>query len=194
MIQWLTFSVMDQSGSVMHLENQRCIFPVSKRKSNEHYSYGHVKVLTNGDLPPKQEKTPTELNGALQIAWAIVLRFYTVNEIVSFAVISESHDHWSNGKLTRWRIHPKRMVNIVSYDVPDRARLCDVDIASSKSWERTDWVDGQVNTAIHFLQFHFPQSSGENVPKGLHDETLVDEHILSSIAVLCPQTHIKTDY
>lgn len=183
------------SGSTTQLENQRCVFPVSQWKSDENQSYGDVKVFGKDDLLHGQERSAIELNERLQAAWAVVLRFYVVNDIVSFAIISDSQDYLCNVEPPRPRIHHERTTKIVSYDIPNHAQLRDVHVASSKIWEQRDWAHGQVNTAIHFFERHYPQNAGAKQPEAPYEEALKGGHMSRDdfLAVVSPFNSVETE-
>lgn len=97
-----------------------------------------MKIFGKDDLPDRQDRSAIELNERLQAAWAVVLRFYVVNDIVSFAIISDSQDYPCNVEPPRPRIDHERTTKVVSYHIPNHAQLGDLHVVSSKIWEQRD--------------------------------------------------------
>lgn len=175
-------------GSITQLENQPCIFPVGKWRFDENKSYGDIELFNKDDLLFRLERSASELNEKLQIAWAVVLRFYVVNRIISFATISNSQAYLCKVKTPRLRINHKPTAQIISYDIPNQARLRDVYMVSSKIWEQRDWANGQVNTAIHFIKSYCPQDAVDEQPEDPYCEALKEGYtsINGFIAVVSP--------
>ena len=92
-----------------------------------------------------------ELGNGLLPIWAILLRFYAVNNIVAFLSIAAlpndlpkdvTKDAKSKVASQYSRIH-------MCYDIPDHIRSCDVKVASNAS-HKSGEKDATVNTAVAF--------------------------------------------
>lgn len=144
---------MDQtwSGSSQVFAPQHCAFPTNSRASGKTLSYKTVKIFDDGSILKQRGWGNAELEKGLLTIWAILLRFYAVNDIVAFLSIAAipddlpkdvTKDAKSKGASQYSRIH-------LCYDIPDHIRLCDVKVASKES-HKSGEIDATANTAVAF--------------------------------------------
>lgn len=144
---------MDQtwSGSSQVFVHQHCAFPTISRASGKTLSYKAVKIFDDGSIFEQGGWDNAELEKGLLSIWAILLRFYAVNDIVAFLSIAAipddlpkdvTKDAKSKGASQCSRIH-------LCYDIPDHVRFCDVKVASKES-HKSGEIDATVNTAVAF--------------------------------------------
>lgn len=145
--------MMDQnrSGSSQVFVHQHCAFPTITRASGKTSSYKTVNLSDDGSISEQGGWGDAELEKELLTIWAILLRFYVVNDIVAFLSIAPiaddtpkdvTKDAQLEGALQRSRIH-------LCYDIPDHIRLCDVKVAFKDSY-KTGEINATVNTAVAF--------------------------------------------
>ena len=156
-------------------QRQRCLFPVSARESCESRHYNKIKIYDKDDRPISLLGNARELRIVVQAAWAVLLRSYVLNNIVSFVLISRSKDSTcdvdENGPLENLRVPDQ----VFYYDIPDHTRFCDIRTASSRLCSGEECKTGAVNTALIFSQESFPATVQWNEPTNHSGETLTDE-------------------
>ncbi|KAL9640074.1 MAG: hypothetical protein Q9164_000509 [Protoblastenia rupestris] len=110
-----------------------------------------VKIFDDGSISEQGGWGNAELGKGLLPIWAILLRFYAVNDIVAFLSIAAmpndlpkdvTKDAKSKVASQYSRIH-------MCYDIPDHIRSCDVKVASKAS-HKSGEKDATVNTAVAF--------------------------------------------
>lgn len=155
---------MDQvvSGFSQVVVPQHCAFPTISRASGKTSSYKTVNIsLEDGSILEQGDWGNAELEKGLLTSWAILLRFYAVNDIVAFLTIAAvpvdvpkdvTEDAESKGASQCSRIR-------LCYDIPDHIRLCDVGIASKESHDSGE-INATVNTAVAFSKTPYSHTAG----------------------------------
>lgn len=185
---------MDQtwSGSSQVFVHQHCAFPTISRASGKTLSYKTVKIFGDGSIFERGWGNAELENGLLSI-WAILLRFYAVNDIVAFLSIAAipddlpkdvTKDAKSKGASQYSRIH-------LCYDIPDHIQLCDVKVASQAS-HKSGGIDATVNTAVAFSK---PLSSDTAGLASVLRDLLAERHVcLDHFRLFSPYMIIGADH
>lgn len=142
---------MDQtwSGSSQVLVRQQCASPDISRESDKTLSYRTVNLLNDGSILKQGNCGNAELREGLLTIWAILLRFYTVNNIVTFLLIAAIPDHFPSDVTTNGepKAVPQCSRTQVYYDIPNHIHLCDVKVASNE-FHKSGETNVTVKTAI----------------------------------------------
>ena len=168
---------MDQtwSDSSQAFVQQHCAFPTISRALGKTLSYKTVRIFDDDSVSGQEGPGNAEFRKGLLPIWAILLRFYAVNDIVAFLSIVTIPDESPKNAIkdaesktaSRYsRIH-------MCYDIPDHIRLCDVKVAS-RAFYKAGEKNATVNTAFACSN---PPSSGTAGVAGFIEDLLAERHV-----------------
>ena len=169
--------IMDQtwSDSLKVSPQQHCVFPVISRASGKIPSYKTVKIFDDGSIAEQEGHEFADFKRCLLPIWAILLRFYAVNDIVAFLSIvafpDNSPKNVAEDAKSKVASHYSRFH--MSYDIPDHIRLCDVKVGS-KAFHKSGEENATVNTAVACSK---PPSSGTAGVADFIRDLLAERHV-----------------
>ena len=160
--------------SLEDLNFQHSHFPTSARRDIEHDHYEAITVFNDGDFRAGPGKKFEPLEELLQAAWAILLRSYLQDDMVSFAVLSACQNAgYSNQQNKKISLSEDSEISVLQYHIHEKCLLKDIHAATC--WKSTSQVlnGTQINTAVNFWSSLSLRNGNRNM--GLSQ--LIDAHL-----------------
>ncbi|KAL8726064.1 MAG: hypothetical protein Q9166_006943 [cf. Caloplaca sp. 2 TL-2023] len=129
---------------------QHCQFPTSTKKLASKHQYRNVALSTMEKVAHAWDKDYRSQKERLRAAWAILLRCYTRNDVVSFAELSMSFE--GTGPEEQQESIAGGQADVVAwqYDIPDSLRLDNVRPHRRDSCTVENLKGRRVNTVVLF--------------------------------------------
>ncbi|KAL9103485.1 MAG: hypothetical protein Q9163_001481 [Psora crenata] len=185
------------------LQQQHCQFPTTMRSHKHGSHFESVGVLKSGEETANWGRTPMQIRGLVQSAWASTLHSYIHEDSVCFAALSaiESCDSFAQGN--EILSIPSSHTQILEYQVSNNLRLADIRPLGILSCDVEQLRKRQINTAIQHMtllplndgkynEWHFSVTNARND----HDLDFIVQngHFPCGLSIKYRSPHIHAKY